>query len=165
MKIYIIGIVGTGKTYLANKLSNELNIKNYELDSIVYNKNIKNDNAIIENKFNNIIKNDNWIIEDVLRPQFQKALELCDKIIFMDINIYKRNYRLIKRYIKRKFKLDKTPYENNLKNLKQLLKWSNEYEKDKVNRLKLIENYQNKTITIHNNKDIKNLIITLKKEI
>ena len=36
-KIYIVGNVGSGKTTFANKLSKALNIKNYELDSLVWN--------------------------------------------------------------------------------------------------------------------------------
>lgn len=36
MKILIIGIVASGKTTLAEKLSNKLKIKYYEIDSIVH---------------------------------------------------------------------------------------------------------------------------------
>ena len=36
MKILILGIVGSGKTTIARKLSNRLNIKHYEIDSIVH---------------------------------------------------------------------------------------------------------------------------------
>lgn len=33
-KIYIIGPVGSGKTYFSEKLSEKLNIKKYELDKV-----------------------------------------------------------------------------------------------------------------------------------
>lgn len=36
MKILIIGSVGSGKTTFAKKLSKELKIKHYEIDSIVH---------------------------------------------------------------------------------------------------------------------------------
>ena len=36
MKILIIGSVGSGKSTYAKKLSNELNIETYEIDSIVH---------------------------------------------------------------------------------------------------------------------------------
>ena len=36
MKIYIIGPTGSGKSTLANILSKKMNIKNYELDLLVY---------------------------------------------------------------------------------------------------------------------------------
>ena len=37
MKVLIIGIVASGKTTLARRLSKETNIKNYEIDLIVHN--------------------------------------------------------------------------------------------------------------------------------
>ena len=36
MKIYIIGPSGSGKTTLSEYLSKKYNIKNYELDKLVY---------------------------------------------------------------------------------------------------------------------------------
>lgn len=36
MKIYIIGPTGAGKSTLANILSKKINIRNYELDLLVY---------------------------------------------------------------------------------------------------------------------------------
>ena len=36
MKVLIIGIVASGKTTLARRLSKETNIKNYEIDLIVH---------------------------------------------------------------------------------------------------------------------------------
>ena len=157
MKIYIVGIVGTGKTTLAKKLSQDLSIPYYELDNIVYDGKIRNSDELINQKFNEIIQENDWIIEDVLRKQFMKALDYADMIIFLDINMITRDYRIIKRYIKRKF-YNNEHYANTLKEVKQLLSWSHEFEKDKDNRLKLLDNYQNKTITVKNNDDIKKLI-------
>ena len=37
-KVYIIGAVGTGKTTLAKKMSEKLNIKMYQLDKVVWDK-------------------------------------------------------------------------------------------------------------------------------
>jgi len=39
-KIYIVGIVASGKTTLARKLSLQLTIPHYELDRIVYNETV-----------------------------------------------------------------------------------------------------------------------------
>lgn len=41
MKIHIIGGSGSGKTYLAKKLSAELNIAHYDLDDIQWDNNAK----------------------------------------------------------------------------------------------------------------------------
>ena len=44
MKIHIIGCSGTGKTYLARKLSKKYNIQHYDLDDIQW------DNSMVEIK-------------------------------------------------------------------------------------------------------------------
>ena len=157
MKIYIIGMVGSGKTTLAKTLSKELDIPYYELDSIVYHGKVKNKEEEILLNFNKIIKEENWIIEDVLRPYFMKALSLANYIIFLDVNLITRDYRIIKRYIIRKF-YNEDKYSNTLKEVKQLLKWSHEFKKNKDERLKLLDGYEDKVLTIHNNKEIKLLI-------
>ena len=65
MKIYIIGPTGSGKSTLANILSKKMNIKNYELDLLVYDDehdHIKRSDEEIEKLFHNILKKDSWII-------------------------------------------------------------------------------------------------------
>lgn len=56
MKIYIIGPTGSGKSTLANILSKKMNIKNYELDLLVYDDehdHIKRSDEEIEKLFHN----------------------------------------------------------------------------------------------------------------
>ena len=79
MKILIIGIVASGKTTLARKLSNKFNITHYEIDSIVHDD--LNNNKRTPYQQEQIIKKinmqSNWIIEGTLR----KNLELKNVII------------------------------------------------------------------------------------
>ena len=73
MKILIIGTIASGKTTLAKKLEQKLNIKYYEIDSIVHDDQNKvkrtpeEQNEIIKEIDN---KND-WIIEGVLRENLK----------------------------------------------------------------------------------------------
>lgn len=147
MKILIVGTVGTGKTTLAKKLSKDYNIKYYEKDSIVHNdrqngrkREEEEQNVIIKN----INKNENWIIEGVLRKNLQYLLELADKIIYLDVPKYKRNIRILKRYIKQKLKLEKSNYKPDIKMLKMMFKWSNDFEKNKKELENLLLKYKNK---------------------
>ncbi len=147
MKILIVGTVGTGKTTLAKKLSKDYNIKYYEIDSIVHNdrqngrkREEEEQNVIIKN----INKNENWIIEGVLRKNLQYLLELADKIIYLDVPKYKRNIRILKRYIKQKLKLEKSNYKPDIKMLKMMFKWSNDFEKNKKELENLLLKYKNK---------------------
>ena len=53
MKVLIIGIVASGKTTLARRLSKETNIKNYEIDLIVHDDKNKRKRTNIEQTKNN----------------------------------------------------------------------------------------------------------------
>lgn len=147
MKILIVGTVGTGKTTLAKKLSKDYNIKYYEIDSIVHDdrqngrkREEEEQNVIVKN----INKNEDWIIEGVLRKNLQYLLELADKIIYLDVPKYKRNIRILKRYIKQKLKLEKSNYKPDIKMLKMMFKWSNDFEKNKKELENLLLKYKNK---------------------
>ena len=68
MKIHIIGCSGTGKTYLAKKLSNKYNIPHYDLDNIYWDNSsekyqIKTEVEKREILFTNILEKDSWIKE------------------------------------------------------------------------------------------------------
>lgn len=147
MKILIVGTVGTGKTTLARKLSKDYNIKYYEIDSIVHDdsqngrkREEEEQNVIIKN----INQNENWIIEGVLRKNLQYLLELADKIIYLDVPKDKRNIRILKRYIKQRLKLEKSNYKPDIKMLKMMFKWSNDFEKNKKKLENVLIKYKNK---------------------
>jgi adenylate kinase family enzyme len=67
-KIHIIGISGSGKSHLANILSNKLNIPKFDLDDIYYETKYSKIRDKIKRKeiISQIIKeNNDWIIEGV----------------------------------------------------------------------------------------------------
>ena len=81
MKILIIGIVASGKTTLARKLSKENNITNYEIDSIVHddiNKR-KRTNEEQQEIIEKINKQENWIIEGTLRKNLYNLLDIANR--------------------------------------------------------------------------------------
>lgn len=147
MKILIIGTVGTGKTTLAKHLSKVYNVNYYEIDSIVHDDNqggkkrsFKEQDKIIEE----INKNESWIIEGVLRNNLEYLLEIADKIIYLKIPKSKRNRRILIRFLKQKLKIEKANYKPDIKMLKSMLKWSNEFEKNKGTFEILINTYKEK---------------------
>lgn len=147
MKILIIGTVATGKTTLARKLSKKYKIKYYEIDSIVHDdenngrKRTKEEQNEIINKIN---KNKDWIIEGVLRKNLEYLLELSDEIIYLDIPKYKRNIRILIRFVKQKLKIEKVNYKPNFEMLKNMYKWSNEDEKRKNEIQQKLNKHKNK---------------------
>lgn len=147
MKILIIGTVGTGKTTLAKKLSKQYKIRYYEIDLIVYDdenngrkRTIDEQNDIIKK----INKNEDWIIEGVLRKNLEYLLELADKIIYLNIPKYKRNIRILTRFIKQNLKIEKANYKPDLKMLKNMYKWSKKDEEGKEEFQKMLNKYEDK---------------------
>ena len=158
MKILIIGIVASGKTTLAKKLSQELNIKHYQIDSIVHDD--KNNKKRTTEEQLQIIKKidkqNDWIIEGTLRKNLDILLEKADKIVYLDIQIKIRKKRIIKRFIKQKLKLEESNYKPTLKMLKMMYNWTNDFEKNKIEFEKRVYKYEDKLIKLKNPKEIRN---------
>lgn len=160
MKILIIGSVASGKTSLARKLENKLNIKYFEIDSIVHNdiKKIKRTNEE-QKEIIDRINNDNkeWIIEGTLRKNLDYLLDYADKIIYLNIDVKTRKRRIIKRFIKQRLKLERCNYNPDIEMLKLMYKWTNEFEKNKSEFENKIEKYSDKLIKITKGKEIEKI--------
>jgi len=156
MKILIIGIVESGKTTLAKKLSKQTNIEYYEIDSIVHD-DINHRKRTLDEQ-NKIIKtinsNNNWIIEGTLRKNLYYILDLADKIIYLDIPLQIRKRRIITRFIKQKLKIEKCNYKPTLKMLKLMFKWTKDFEKDKSELEKYFNKYLSKLTILKNKKEL-----------
>lgn len=165
MKIYIVGAVSSGKTTLARKLSEKLNIRYQSLDEVVYIPdksspwgNRKRQLEERDNMFYSIIQQSMWIIEDTGRPCFVEGLKVADKIVFLEVPTWIRNYRIIKRWIKQQLGVEKCIYIPNINMLKCMLHWSKDYDLG-IDKLKeRIAPYQGKVIVIKNDREINNFI-------
>ena len=109
-KIHIIGGPGSGKSYMANLISNQINIKNYDLDDIFWDNssNIfgsRADVRIRDINLQNILLNNSWIIEGVYYGWLSASFDKADIIIVLKINVYTRDWRIITRFLKRKIGL------------------------------------------------------------
>ena len=107
MKIRIIGCSGSGKTYLAKRLSKKYNIPSFDLDDIQWD-NSQNSYGVkmpIEKRnqiLNNILQQPDWIIDGVYYAWVQKSFEDADVIYVLDIPKRIYRFRIIKRFIKRR---------------------------------------------------------------
>lgn len=147
MKILIVGTVGTGKTTLAKKLSKQYKIEYYEIDLIVHDDENNGRKRTIDEQsdiIKKINKNEDWIIEGVLRKNLEYLLKLADKIIYLNIPKYKRNIRILTRFIKQNLKIEKANYKPDFKMLKNMYKWSKEDEERKEKFKKMLNKYEDK---------------------
>ncbi|WLD94749.1 DNA topology modulation protein FlaR [Alkalihalobacillus sp. AL-G] len=133
-KIHIIGSVGSGKSTLGRILSNELHIPHYELDNIVWRRgpdgDIRNTPEQRDEQLHQIVQSDKWIVEGVHHEWVTSSFERADLIVFVDIPVWKRNIRILKRFIKQRLKIEKANYKPTLHMLMKMYKWNYQYECD-----------------------------------
>lgn len=151
MKILIIGSVASGKTSLARKLSRKLNINYYEIDSIVHDdrnnyKRSPEEQKKIINEIND--KENDWIIEGTLRKNLFYLLDMTDVIVYLNINVRIRKWRIIKRFVKQKLRLEKSNYKPSIEMFKLMFKWTSDFEKNKKDFENEIKKYNDKLIIL-----------------
>lgn len=161
-KIYIIGPVGSGKTTFAKKISKELNIPFYELDSFVWKSNgkdnIKRTYEETNEIFKKVFKQDKWIFEDVGRSRFEEAIKIADLVIYLDTCKRVINKRILVRWLKQIFGLEKCTYKPTLKMLFSMYKWHYNDQKNKPEKISSLK-VQAKKMVILNEKTIKDFKI------
>ena len=165
-KILIIGIAGSGKTYLANKISKMLKIKSYDLDKIVFRKKdfTRVKDFIRDEKVNKILKDKKWLIEGSYTSDWViSIIKKSNLIIFLNINILKAKKRLLFRFIKRKILGDEKP--ESLKDFLTLTGYSNKSVSNrKMNFSKRFsKRYKKEIIILNNNKEIIKFLKSLTK--
>lgn len=149
MKIHIIGGPGSGKTYLAEKLSKELKIPHYDLDEIRWDNRsdfygVKRDPEERDGLLREVLDHGDWIIEGVYYAWCQQCFADADKIYVLSVPRYKYRYRIIRRFIRRKLGLEQGKKET-VKSLIALLKWADKYQKvNLVEIRKLLAPYSDK---------------------
>ena len=163
MKIHIIGCSGTGKTYLARKLSEKYNIQHFDLDDIQWDNSadgygLKMPVNKREELLKRILSQESWIIEGVYYAWVTESFQRADVIYVLDIPSYIYKYRIIMRFIKRKLRIEKGKKET-FKSLYNLLKWTNKYQNNNLKEIKkILKEYESKVIWISDSREIDKII-------
>jgi adenylate kinase family enzyme len=139
-KIHILGGPGSGKSYASKKLSKLLKIKCFDLDDLVWDNKVKSygkkaPEKIRDKKLKTILKRRSWIIEGVYFKWLRSSFSYADCIIILTPNVFIRDFRIIKRFIKRKTRLINIKHES-MKDVFNLLKWNHQYAADDLIKLK-----------------------------
>lgn len=125
-KIHILGGPGSGKSYLAGKLSERLDVPHTDLDGLVWGKDFGTRTSSEEREANlrRITASDKWIIEgaycsDWVRPSFEAA----DVILRLDMERSLQIVRLLRRLGSRALS-----GETSLTHARDLLGWVDGFE-------------------------------------
>ncbi|WIV21258.1 hypothetical protein QPK24_11535 [Paenibacillus polygoni] len=161
-KIFIVGIVASGKTTLAKQLGAEMKICWYELDSIVYyqtgDQRVKRTPDEQVEVIMDIDRKGSWIMEGTDRESYRCLYEMADTIIFLDPPLWKRRIRIFTRFLKQKLHIEQCQYKADLAMLKMMYKWTSDFEKDREAFEANLSLYNHKLIRLTDNKRYKQLI-------
>ena len=159
MKIYIVGSVGSGKTSLARKVANHLHIPHFETDNFVWNRqlsgDIRNEIEVRNQLFIHAVNQENWVLEGVHIDWTDEALLAADQIIFLDIPVNKRTWRIIKRYLRQLLKIEKVNYKPSFTIFRKMFEWNTYFEEQmKPAFMQKFEVYGSKVHHLHTNEDV-----------
>ncbi|WP_460294061.1 P-loop NTPase family protein [Clostridium tertium] len=158
MKMVIFGIVASGKTTLSRGLSLKYNIPCYEGDSIAWGgegeERYKRSDYEQLNRILEIDKKGHWIIEGTYRESQKCLFDMADKIIFLDTPLHIRRIRIITRFLKQRFGIEKCNYNPTFKMLKNMFKWTNDFEQKREKYENILLCYEYKLIRIKNIKEL-----------
>lgn len=139
MKIHIIGGSGSGKTTLAQNLSKEYGVPHYDLDELFWDNTAgygtRRDPAARQVLLDEILRQDEWIVEGVYYAWCGQCFRDADTIYLLTVPRYKYRFRIIRRFIRRKLRLEKGKKES-LSSLKELLKWADKYQQENLPEIK-----------------------------
>ncbi|ASS74213.1 hypothetical protein CIG75_03910 [Tumebacillus algifaecis] len=157
-KVLIIGIVASGKTTLAKRLSERFNIPWYELDSIVHHQTETGRYKRTAYEQIEVIKNIDkigvWIFEGTDRPSYRCLFEMADTIIFLDTPLWKRRIRILARFLKQILGIEKCNYKPDIEMLKMMYKWTRDFERSRDDFESRLRLYKGKVIRLNDNNDL-----------
>lgn len=158
-KIHIIGSIGSGKTTLARKLSEQLYLPHYELDNMVWERkksgDVKKSARGRDNYLMSTIRKERWIIEGVQHGWVSAFFEKADLIVFLNTGCTKRKWRIIKRFIKQKLKMEQANYIPSFKIFQLLYQYNTVFEAEtKPVILKMMSPYKDKSLITGNADEI-----------
>ncbi len=108
-RIHIVGAPGSGKSFLAARLSERFDIPVFELDEIFWRRRgdgsvLKTSDDELKRDLSEVLRRETWIVEGVycklIRPSFLSA----DVVIALVPPVWRRHWFIIKRFIKRKLR-------------------------------------------------------------
>ncbi|WP_416149823.1 hypothetical protein ACM26V_02145 [Salipaludibacillus sp. HK11] len=164
-KIYIVGIVASGKSTLAKQISKKINIPWYELDSIVHKKTKDARYKLTPSEqvdiINDIDEKGKWIFEGTDRESYRCLFEMADTIIFLDTPLWKRKMRILIRFLKQNLGFEKCEYKPDITMLKMMYKWTRDFERNREIFEERLDLYKNKVIRLSDTKNLDSSILHL----
>lgn len=153
-RIVILGQSGTGKSTLARRLANHLDIPYLHIDTIFWQPGwVPLDKELLREKIKEFISKDKWVIDGNYSSSIEDRLELCDTVIFLNYNRFVGLYGALSRYFKYRGKVRESIGEGCQEKIDfEFVKWILwDFPRNKEEKL-LSKLPKNKDIYIFNNR-------------
>lgn len=136
MKLFIVGIVASGKTTLARQLSVRTGVPCYEGDQIAWGfpgeARHKRSPAEQEATIRRIDAAGDWIVEGTDRQAQRILWELADVILFLDPPLRVRLRRIVLRWLRQRLGLEPCNYRPTVSMLRAMFRWTREFEQNRA---------------------------------
>lgn len=163
MKIHIIGCSGSGKSYLARKLSEKYFIPHFDLDDLQWDNHAEHYGVKMPPEkrsamLQEIVQKENWIIEGVYYKWVQDSFRAADMIYVLEIPSRVYKFRILRRFFKRKLGLEKGKKET-LHSVLGLIRWTDEFQSVNMPKIQeMLKPYGQKVQYLRSKRDINNLL-------
>jgi hypothetical protein len=133
------------------------------LDNVILDRNaegVKYPEPIRDQTLKEIISDDHWIIEGVQFKDWTMAsIDRADYIFILNPNVYIRDYRIVKRFIKSRTGIEPWNYKQSVSNLmKMIVKWNHGYRLEEL--LGITEPYQQRRYIVKNRHEVVTILQT-----
>jgi len=150
---------GSGKSYIAELLSDKLHIPHYDLDNIFWDHQsneygVKASEDERDRRLREIIGLDSWIKEGVYRSWVAPSFDAVDKIVVLMTPLSVQEERIWERYEERIVDIVPNKKRETLEGIHNLLAWNKDYNLTKLPNLIDHWDYKDKMILVRDNLDL-----------
>ena len=163
-KIWVVGAPGAGKTHLGNSVSNVLQVKHVELDSLIWQKDWqKREDHETQQALRKLLSDNTWIVDGNYPDLSNIIKKECDTILILRTPVFVRFLRVLNRSLHYCI-TNKELWNGNKENWSRLFSkdsmplyvWKSwREENEKLNLIEYDHKLKSKIITLRNQRDIK----------
>lgn len=133
-RIHIIGRPGSGKSFIAARLSRRSGLPVFDLDDLFWDPgadryDVRTPAAERDAALARILEGSEWIIEGVYYGWLSRSFEAADRIVVLAPSVWTRDARIVRRFLRRTASLVPSRRESPA-DLWRLLRWSPRYDVD-----------------------------------